>query len=133
MKILKEILYWTWCLPQTLIGLVFKWVTKSYKIGFIEEDKTYYYYFFKNGGGISLGKYVFVYDSPNIESLKKGLHHELGHQKQSLILGPLYLLVIGLPSIIWCRCFGDYRKKNKVSYYSFYPEKWADKLGGVKR
>ena len=59
------------------------------------------------------------------------IRHERGHQIQSFILGPLYLLIIGLPSIIWCRCFENYRKTNDISYYSFYTEKWANKLGKV--
>jgi hypothetical protein len=39
-------------------------------------------------------------------------------------------LVIGLPSIIWNKFFAEYRKQNKVSYYDFWVEKWANKLGG---
>jgi hypothetical protein len=59
--------------------------------------------------------------------------HEYGHTIQSHKLGLVYLLVIGLPSLIWAGCFEKYRKKHGVSYYSFYTEKWADKLGGVER
>jgi hypothetical protein len=55
-----------------------------------------------------------------------------------LILGWLYLPLVGLPSIIgniWDRLFhkkwsSDRREK---WYYSRYPENWADKLGGVIR
>jgi hypothetical protein len=42
-------------------------------------------------------------------------------------------LVIGLPSIIWASFFGEFRRKRNISYYSFYPEKWADHLGGVDK
>ena len=57
--------------------------------------------------------------------------HEYGHSIQSKILGPLYLLVIGLPSIIWAGLFEKYRNKHKISYYSFFTEKWANKLVGL--
>jgi len=40
--------------------------------------------------------------------------------------GPLYLLVIGVFSEL------NYRFGFSKSYYDFWTEKWADKLGGVK-
>ena len=66
------------------------------------------------------------------EQLERVLKHESGHQVQSFILGPLYLLVIGLPSIVWNVCFRKYRAKYQISYYDFYTEKWANQLGGIK-
>ena len=56
------------------------------------------------------------------------VEHELGHTIQSKILGPLYLIVIGIPSITYCglrRAFPSLRKKN---YYNFYTERWANNL-----
>lgn len=43
----------------------------------------------------------------------------------------LYLIVIGLPSLLWA-WLGDSIAPGK-SYYWFYTERWADRLGGVKR
>jgi len=67
------------------------------------------------------------------------IKHEYGHQLQSYILGPLYLLVIGLPSGLWCWFIQDLVNKNRkkkgkptLSYYWFYTESWANKLGGVE-
>ena len=67
------------------------------------------------------------------------IKHEYGHQLQSYILGPLFLLVIGLPSGLWCWFIQDLinkkrKKKNKpeLDYYWFYTESWANKLGKVK-
>lgn len=59
------------------------------------------------------------------------LVHEYGHTIQSMILGPLYLFVIGIPSCIWAFTpyFQKLRSKGKYSYYDFYPEKWANYLG----
>lgn len=120
---MKNLIYWTWCLPQTLIGLIVKLIFRGKKI-----DKTYYF-FNTNLGSISLGKYILLCEEHvNNEYVRK---HEYGHQIQSFILGPLYLLIIVLPSLIWAGCFEKYRKKHNVSYYSFYTEKWANKLGGV--
>jgi hypothetical protein len=71
-------------------------------------------------GGISLGKYI-ILSHDDIDSIK----HEYGHSVQSRYLGWLYLLVIGLPSLLWAMFYkGD-------DYYKFYTEKNADKLGGV--
>lgn len=59
--------------------------------------------------------------------------HELGHTIQSKYLGPLYLLVIGIPSIMWVglrRIVPILRKR--YDYYDFYPEHWANKLAGLK-
>lgn len=72
---------------------------------------------------VSLGMFVFV-RTKSAELLR----HEYAHTLQSLMLGPLYLLVIGLPSILWAGVFGKYRKRRNIPYRSFYTEKWADKI-----
>ena len=76
-------------------------------------------------GAVTLGNYVFVgLNSDYRETVK----HELGHTIQSKILGPLYLIVIGIPSITYCglrRIFPSLRKKN---YYDFFSEKSANYL-----
>ena len=57
--------------------------------------------------------------------------HEYGHTIQSMILGPFYLPLIGLPSLIWANSkrLGRYRRRTHTSYYQFYPERWADRIG----
>ena len=106
-----------------LAGFIFQKITKSEKNGIFYQHKY-------NFGSVSLGNYIFLCPSHwNDEDTKK---HELGHTKQSYILGWLYLIVIGIPSIIWCEYFEEYRKKHNISYYSFYTEKWADKLAGIE-
>ncbi len=47
------------------------------------------------------------------------------------LLGPLYLLVIGLPSLLWAALHEKVAPGR--SYYWFYTERWADRLGGVER
>lgn len=60
------------------------------------------------------------------------LKHEGGHQKQSHYLGWLYLLIIGLPSII-LNIISRYNKKVYTNYFNYFPENRADKLVKIKR
>lgn len=143
MKIIKEILFWTWCLPQTLVGLVVKLIFKGKKVkvwtkGAQSKLKTYYYYDYScERGSISLGKYILI--CPGHKDDRETIKHEVGHQIQSFILGPLYLLIIGLPSLLWC-WFGQNlinkirlkKGKERLSYSWFYTESWANKLVGIK-
>lgn len=65
----------------------------------------------------------------------KTLGHETGHFIQNEILGPLYTIVIAIPSVTWNIFQYLYHKVTgkTLDYYKFYPEKWADKLGRVIR
>jgi hypothetical protein len=131
------ILLYIWQLPQILVAFLVIHITKAKK-----EDKLYRnkkIYLFKKSyiSGISLGEYIILNERDSNNKLT--LDHEYGHTIQSRIFGPLYLVVIGIPSAIfnnlWDRIFHK-KWKNKertIWYYSRYPEKWADDLGGVKR
>ena len=92
-------LHWTWCLPQTLLGwIVYRWVKFRDKNCIVDEHvyKNGYYAVMtkseKFPGGISLGRYVFT----NMLWGEVSYRHEFGHSVQSLILGPLYLIIIGI-------------------------------------
>lgn len=124
---IKKILTAMWELPQNALGFIVKLVCKPTYIAEFGDAKVYHWG--SKRGSMSLGKYIFVQDPADIETIK----HEYGHTVQSKYLGWLYLLVIGLPSFIWCNCFEGYRKKTGLSYYWLYTEAWADKLGGVER
>lgn len=124
MKVLKLIATWIWCFPQMLVGFILKLITRARKV------KNHYRYNI-SFGSISLGTYVFLCPSHWLDD--RALKHEQGHTKQSYILGWLYIPLVLLPSLIWAGCFDKYRQKHGVSYYSIYPENWADRLGGVKR
>lgn len=130
-EVLLEIVWWTWCLPQTLLGFILNLIFKGEEKTITYRMKKYTYYNTTlKPGSISLGKYALLCDfhHDDIDTIT----HEHGHQIQSLILGPLYLLVISLPSLIWAGCFANYRAKHDVSYYKFYTEKWAENLSLVK-
>ena len=77
--------------------------------------------------GVSLGKYIIFDSACKVSPID--YNHEKGHQKQSLYLGWLYLIVIGIPSGI----HNLINRKCKCNYYHFWTEAWADKLGGVER
>lgn len=123
-----KIIQWTWCLPQNLLGLFVFLITKS-RGAKNEKYKDAFVTHWKHSSGLSLGQFIFVPETIS----HKTIQHEYGHTIQSNFLGPLFLIVIGLPSIIWAGCFDRYRRKHNISYYQFYTEKWADALGGVKR
>lgn len=119
---MKQIFLWLWCLPQNIIGFLVMLFTRAVKV----DD--HYVYKLKHGS-ISLGEFVFITaDDAENEYI---IAHEKGHREQSRRLGWLYLLIVGIPSIIWCGCFQWYRRRYKVSYYDFYTEKWANTLGGI--
>lgn len=105
------------------------------------KDKKYHqigearmYYTNEMPTGISLGNYIIM----NTDDKKEGLHHEYGHHIQSLILGPIYLIIIGLPSLtgnIFDRLFhSKWELRKAVAWYYHQPwEYWADILGKVDR
>lgn len=119
---MKHIVSYLWQLPQNLLGLLLRAIYKG-KDSIYEDAIVRRSTIMK--GGISLGKYIILNQWANRTDVK----HEYGHCIQSRILGPLYLIVIGLPSLLhagFCKC-------KSHSYYDVFPENWADKLGGVKR
>jgi len=75
-------------------------------------------------GGVCLGPLILVDHRASAELLA----HEYGHFVQHLVLGPLYHLVIGIPSLSHALWFGRQRGGN---YFHFYTEAWADAWGGV--
>ncbi|MBR5409941.1 MAG: hypothetical protein IK104_04650 [Clostridia bacterium] len=82
-----------------------------------------------NQGGLSLGLFIFIAADRNKEWTFNTRIHEYGHTIQCLLLGPLYWVVVALPSAIWCNFFEGYRRRNNVSYYKLYCESWANRWG----
>ena len=121
---MKAVLYivWqcTWGILQTLLGF-------AHFLIYI-KCKHYFYHGaivteWNNRSSVSLGLFVFVTAEPyfyeklkeeySMEELSKRLLvHEYGHTIQSLLLGPLYLIVIGIPSTLW-GFLPYYNKKRK--------------------
>ena len=131
-KRIAEIFYifwqWTYGFVQTVAGL-------ALLLRFARCPKFYYHgatVVVHDGkfGGVSLGMFVFVNGGRGEEWKRAATVHEYGHTLQSLLLGPLYLFVIGIPSAVWCNAprFEKMRRAG-ASYFDFYPEKWAEKWG----
>ncbi len=126
------ILQWTWGIIQTLAGLVMFLISMREKHVFYKGAIAT---FWKRPYGISLGMFVFIppkarfynadkYHFSEDEIRGRLLVHEYGHTYQSLLLGPLYFVIVGIPSVIWGMV-----KKPGQSYFSFYAEKWANHWG----
>ena len=116
---------WTWGFPQTLIGAIIYLIHRK-----CPHDRfhgcivTYWTW----RGSMGMGMFLFI-DPKNPPQI---IVHEFGHAVQSAILGPLFLPIMGIPSILWCN-LPQCRKhrKNQVSYYRFYPERTANRLGSL--
>jgi len=124
----KNILLYIWQLPQAVLGSIF-WLSLRLTDKFDKKIPTPYgvaYYHKNMKDGISLGPFIFIKSRYRD---KDTLLHETGHQRQSLYLGPLYLFVIGIPSAIH---YLFWSPKSLKSYYKFWCEAWADKLGGLR-
>lgn len=112
-------------LPQTLLGLFLTFYYKGEIVQWKINGLIVTVIFTKKiSGSVSLGQLVFVNENAGMNTV----HHEFGHCIQSQYLGWLYLIVIGLPSIIWAFIHTYCKWFQKWSYYSFYTEKWANKL-----
>lgn len=110
----------TWELPQTLVG----WLYTTGRALFGQVDRvdtlggiTFATKEIKELGcmGVSLGSYVELWDGHWLNDSEKGLvlsnqlcMHEFGHTADSQRFGPLYLFVIGLPSLISAMGKGDH-------------------------
>jgi hypothetical protein len=114
----------TWGLPQTLLGLILLLRFRGCPRSRFRESVCVHW---QGRGGMSLGLFLFVPEDPSAALLV----HEYGHTVQSLLLGPLYLILIGIPSTLWgfLPACARKRKEKQLSYFSFFTEKWANRWG----
>jgi hypothetical protein len=133
----KHIVLTIWQLPQVLLGLVIAFVSKAKKMppSVPLPEAINCYVSPTMLSAISLGSIlVFGVEAFNRDDIVK---HEYGHSRQSILLGPLYLLVVGVPSLTmniisrFSLRFGT--GKFAYDYYRRWPESWADRLGEVIR
>jgi len=85
----------------------------------------------KRRDSASVGIFIFISENLGGRLREEVIVHEYGHTVQSVILGPLYPFIISIPSAVWCLSPGlvKMRDEKGISYYSFYTEKWANRLG----
>ena len=124
---MKRVIKWLWQFPQNMLALFIEGMLclAAFRSG-EEEGNT----IIMNNvlpSAMSLGDYIFV----NPMASNKCIKHECGHVKQSKMLGPLYLIIIGIPSILHC-WYNDFVdccwKDGRYHYEHFYTEKWAERL-----
>lgn len=133
------LIQWTWGLPVNMVGgIAYLICTKILKHPHSKFGYANIVYLPWNAGGLSMGLFIFVRDEKEKEEWLYNVRiHEYGHTWQCLLLGPLYYLIVAIPSVIWCNCFARYREKNNISYYKLYCEAWANVWGekgsGLKR
>lgn len=139
--ILRTPILWVWQLPQHLVGLGLLAYFKIRKVKIehrhlICNNRGYYTYGIPNRWyGVSFGNFIFIGEKNYatefhgaflFDRYKNMVFHEYGHAVQSRMFGPLYLIIIGIPSAIvfW---------SSTIIKLCASVERWADKLGGVKK
>ena len=134
-----------WQLPSSIFGYLIVLAFKGTKCRMINEafpgGVVVYYVIDHPWVGYSAQWGAVTICPPKNAGRETTIRHEaLGHGRQSQMLGPLYLFVVGLPSVSRNR-ISLYRNKSSSWYYGYkphenlwaYPEKWADRLGKVVR
>lgn len=115
----------TWGLTVNLIGLiVFLCCRGERRERFYNSVVTFLP---GHRGGLSLGIFTFV--SAQGPDRRRLCAHEYGHTVQCLFLGPLYWVVVVVPSVVWYHCFRGFRRRRGVPYDSLYCEAWATAWG----
>lgn len=127
---LYALVQWTWGLPQNVLGAALYFWFRARGCPWFRYQGAHALVWTVKSGSMSMGSFLFLHPSwtPKDQAL---LAHEYGHSIQSLYFGPLYLLTVGLPSIIWAGtpALQRRRRERHVDYYSVYPENWATRLG----
>ena len=113
-----------WQLPQLLVAVVM--LPFIGKLRLVKQSKfTFCFEASKMKGGISLGSFAYV--DPNMARRPEIISHEAdGHVIDSYILGPLYLIIIGIPSLLHANF------NLTKNYYDFYTEKLANYHAGLE-
>lgn len=115
-------LLFIWQLPQNIVALIM--MPFLGKLTPIAKNKwSCAYRGEKMSGGISLGSFIFL--SPYSAGRETSVRHEFGHAVDSRLFGPLYLLIIGLPSLLNA-AFGF-----TECYFDFYTERRANHRAGL--
>lgn len=128
-----------WEGPQSLLGLLNLGLQRLFgNVERIERRHDRSFVELRGAGAVSLGHFVFWSrtDTAFVRVNPDNDLHEWGHARQSRLLGPLYLLVVGVPSslrALYAVAQWTVTRRPWEGYYDGFPESWADRLGGVKR
>jgi hypothetical protein len=139
MSLVGRALLLAWELPQNALGaLVLAQFAARRKVATARWERERLFVEITADGAMSLGWFVFFSnrDNPVIPAGRENKDHEYGHSIQSRWLGPLYLPVVGAPSVarvVYAHVFKARTGRRWGRYYDGFPEDQADRLGGVDR
>jgi len=140
MKKIGVILFWilsfTWGLPATLAGGVLALVCLARGLKAKWFHGNLYFEHVRPRGSNNLGPFFFLGDN----AMEVTPYHEAGHGLQNILLGPLFLLVVGVPSELWFQHFsrkyaaelasGNWDPEERRAAYDRMPiERWATAWG----
>lgn len=135
MKTLKNIILFIWQMPQALLGYLLLLLVYTPKY-VCEVDGVKMYFVDRIAQAVNFGQFSLISSRiyRNVDDISElnVVKHELGHSKQSKMLSWLYPFVVMIPAYFWSRHFRK-QKLRSVRYFDFFTEKWADRLGNVKR
>lgn len=128
------ILFWilqlTWGILMTFAGAVFSVIALVFLKG--KPHKNGYSVIIEfggNWGGLSLGAFTFCgnYSKTDVSWYSHTRMHEAGHSIQNIIFGPLFPLIIGIPSV--CRWIHMRNMERKGMYIDpkWYESIWFEK------
>jgi len=128
-RLMYLLLQLTWGVAQNVVGLLcFLWTLitgrgRSVRLfhGAVVTNWTL-------RSSMGMGLFVFFGHGRSARA-REILVHEYGHTLQSAALGPLFLPLVGVPSLLWAAAYGPRRRRKGSSYYDFYTEKWASAWG----
>ena len=128
-KKLYYALSYTWGLPLNLIGLLVEIFLLLFGLKPEKYGPCRAYKVGRNWGGFELGHVIIVNKDPS----EHILNHEFGHSIQNAVLGPFYLIVIWIPSMVRYQ-YRELQKhinkdKELPAYDSIWFEGSATKLG----
>lgn len=132
-KIFYYVLQFTWNLPMTLFGgilALIALIAKCFGVK-VEFGKFYWVGFAKIGpdywGGCDTGLF-FLRDHKSEGDL---MSHEWGHTFEGVVLGPLFIFLVAIPSAVrwWIDWFKQKKTGQGIDYNAFWAEDAASACG----
>lgn len=121
LKSIVNSLKWIWQFPQNLLALCIEGILCDAAVRGQKKNNNQIIWCELVSSPISLGEYIFASSYTTEENFK----HACGHSRQSLVLGPSYLIVIGLPLLVYKIVYKICSKFDiKWEYNKFYTERW---------
>ncbi|MCA9596282.1 MAG: hypothetical protein KC776_23365 [Myxococcales bacterium] len=136
---MKRIALALWELPQNVLGLSLLGLERTLGTAVGTDSQGGRLMIESKLAAVSLGHFVFwcrARESRYFVLDDQTRAHEYGHTFQSRLLGPLYLPLVGVPSVmrvLYAIAHREVTGRRWTRYFDGYPENWADRLGGVTR